>query len=384
MMRKICVITGSRSEYFLLKPVLTHLQESSKVELQLLVTGNHLSAKFGNTLKDIENDGFLVRGKVDIAVEDESADYVNKSIALGVSGISGQLLALRPDIVLILGDRYEILAAAIAALTLRMPIAHIHGGEKTIGAMDDSIRHAITKMSSIHFTSHESYKNRIIQMGEAAEHVYMVGSLGAEIASTTDLFTKEELEADLGLRFSKKNLLVTFHPETLSNDSPLEQITNLLKSLEVMKDTTIVLTFPNADEGNAEIIKTLNVFVEQGKRRYLYKSLGINRYLSVAKVCDAVIGNSSSGVIEIPSIGVATINVGMRQEGRIMPNSVINCAINENEISKALDRLYSPEFQSTLDNITNPLAQKDTAKTITSILESKNIEHIIFKDFVDL
>jgi GDP/UDP-N,N'-diacetylbacillosamine 2-epimerase (hydrolysing) len=324
-----------------------------------------------------------VHGKVDIAVEDESPDHVNKSIARGVSGISGQLLALRPDIVLILGDRYEILAAAIAALTLRIPIAHIHGGEKTIGAMDDSIRHAITKMSSIHFTSHESYKNRIIQMGEAAEHVYMVGSLGAEIASTTNLLTREELEADLGLRFSKKNLLVTFHPETLSNESPLEQITNLFKSIEVLKDTTIVLTFPNADEGNAEIIKALNAFVVQGKRRYLYKSLGINRYLSVAKACDAVIGNSSSGVIEIPSIGVATINVGMRQEGRIMPNSVINCAINENEISKALGRLYSAEFQSSLDKITNPLARKDTAKTITIILESKNIEHIIFKDFVD-
>ena len=383
-MRKICVVTGSRSEYYLLKPVLSLLQESSNVELQILVTGNHLSAKFGATFEEIVKDGFKLNGKIDLDVEDESIDHVNQSIAKGVSGLSRCLLELKPDLVVILGDRYEILSAAIAAMTLRIPIAHIHGGEKTIGALDESIRHAITKMSSLHFASHESYGNRIIQMGEKPEHVFIVGSLGAEIASTTNLLAREELESLFDLEFSQRNILVTFHPETVSSNSPIDQVRELLNSLQVLEDTTIVMTYPNADEGSGEIIEALIEFVKQKKNRYLYKSLGIKPYLSIAKVCDGVIGNSSSGLIEIPSIGVGTINIGVRQKGRILANSVINCEIKEKEISIALTRLYSDEFRSNLKVVVNPLAMEDTAMTIATILTNHMLENIVVKDFVDL
>ena len=382
--RKICVVTGSRAEYGLLKPVIKLLDKSPELQLQLVVTGMHLSSEYGFTINEILNDNFHINKKLETLLSSDTPIGVSKSIGLGVIGFSETLEELKPHLILILGDRFEILSIAISALIAKIPIAHISGGEVTEGAIDESIRHSITKMSSIHFVAAEEYKRRVIQLGEDKNKVFHVGGLGADIANKYDLFSKKDLENNLNFKFKSKNILITFHPETLDLNSIEYQIENLLFSLENFENMGLIFTMPNADNRGKIIDSKIQSFCFKNKNSIYIKSLGQKKYYSCLNIVDGVVGNSSSGICEAPSFNIGTVNIGDRQKGRLRCESIIDVENNEKEITNAIKLITSNKFKSEIRNVLNPYQIRNTAENIVRVLKETNLEGITKKKFFDL
>ena len=383
-MRKICVITGGRSDYGLLKWLMKAIQSDKELELQVIATGMHLSSTFGTTVNEIEQDGFKVDEKVECLDVNDSALDTTSAMARTMIGCSEAYSRLRPDLVIVLGDRFEIFSAVAAALVSNIPVAHLHGGEVTSGAIDESFRHAITKMSALHFVANDEYRCRVVQMGENTRHVYNVGGLGVDAIKNLELLGKEQLSTSLGVNFLNKSLLITFHPETATANSAELQIKEITKALEELNDTTLIFTMPNADMGNAIITDSIRNFVAQGNNRYFFESLGQTRYLSMLSFVDGVIGNSSSGLSEAPSFKIGTINIGDRQNGRIQASSVLNCEASRSHVITAIEEMYSDDFQSRIKTAVNPYGTGGASQRIVEILKEVNLEGLIMKAFNDL
>lgn len=385
MSKTVCLVTGSRAEYGLLRPLIEAINSDSAFTLQLLVTGSHLSPEFGLTYREIEADGYRIDERVEVIMSSDSPVGICKSMGLGLIGFSEAYTRLQPDLVIVLGDRYEIFSAVSAAHISRIPVAHLHGGEVTEGAFDDALRHSITKMSHFHFTSTEVYRRRVIQLGESPDRVFNVGAIGLDNIRCLKLLSQEELEASLGLKFNRRNLLCTFHPVTLEENTSLHQVQSLFNVLEQLKDTNIIFTKTNADTDGRVINEMIDEFTQKESNRYhSFVSMGQIRYLSAMKYVDAVIGNSSSGIIEAPSFGIGTVNIGNRQTGRIKSSTVIDCEPTETGIASGLKTLYSPEFKSLCKRATNPYGEGQTAPGIISILKEQCFGQTTQKKFYDL
>ena len=382
--KKVCVVTGTRAEYGLLKRLIRELKNNNKLELQLVVTGMHLSPEFGNTVIDIVEDGHKFDKMIEVLLSSDSPVGISKSIGLGVIGFADALEELKPDILVLLGDRYEILAAATAAMVARIPIAHIHGGETTEGLIDEAIRHSITKMSHIHFVSTQKYRDRVIQLGEDPSNVYCVGGLGVDAIVNIDLMDYNETEKSINFKLQDKNILVTFHPVTLEQSSSRKQIDEVLKSLKYLKNTGIIFTMPNADTDGRVVIERINDFCQNNRFAKAYQSLGQLRYLSCLQYVDLVVGNSSSGLLEVPSFRKATVNIGDRQRGRIKATSVIDCSPEEKDITESIKKAYSKEFQEVVRQTVNPYGTGGASKRIVEILTTLSLNELLKKKFFDL
>lgn len=371
MKRKIAVFTGTRAEYGLLYWLMKDIQASKELDLQIIVSGMHLSPEFGETWKQIVSDGFAVDAKVEMLLSSDTPVGVVKSMGLGTIGFADALNRLQPDMLVVLGDRFEALAVAQAALIMRIPVAHLHGGEITEGAYDDSIRHAITKMASLHFTAAESYRQRVIQMGEAPGTVFNVGAVGLDHLLRQPTMEHAELCSSLGFELREPYLLVTYHPVTLADEDPQTSFLALLAALDRFPDYQIILTYPNADNGGRTIIPLLEDYGRHQPERVLaIPSLGFRRYLSVLSRAAAMVGNSSSGLIEAPALGIPTVNIGQRQAGRLAADSVLHCAADEQSIHGAIETALSPAFATACRNVSNPYGQGNAADQIVRILES--------------
>jgi GDP/UDP-N,N'-diacetylbacillosamine 2-epimerase (hydrolysing) len=383
-MRKICVITGSRAEYGLLRWVMQGLADDPNLDLQIIATGMHLSPVFGLTFKAIESDGFIINRKVEMLSSSDTPVGIAKSMGMGMIGFADALDELNPDLIVVLGDRFEIFSAVAAALVAKIPVAHIHGGEKTEGAFDEALRHSITKMSHLHFVATESYRQRVIQLGENPDKVFLVGGLGIDNIKRLKLLSREELEVSLDFKLGPKNLLITFHPVTLEKSSAENQMRELLESLAALKDTQLIFTLPNADTDGHALIKMVEEFVVHHNNATAYLSLGQLRYLSCILHVDAVVGNSSSGLLEVPSFKKGTINIGDRQRGRLQAKSVINCEPNRESITNALTKLYSPEFQNSITDTLNPYGDGAASEEVIKILRKHSLDDLVKKSFYDL
>ena len=384
--RNICIVTGSRAEYGLLKWTMRHLQENPRVRLQILVTGMHLSPEFGDTWQAIAADGFRIDRKVVMLLSSDTPHGMAKSAGIGVSGIADALDQLAPDLLLVLGDRFEIFAAASAATLMAIPVAHIHGGEATEGAIDDALRHAITKLSHLHFTSTERYRQRVIQMGEDPKRVFCFGAPGIDAIFSLELLSREQLEQAIGFHLGERYFLVTFHPVTLGStpsSGELEEIFAALDELPV--DIHIVFTMPNADAGGRALAARIRRFADRNPQRVAaFASLGQLRYLSAMKQCLAVVGNSSSGVIEAPALGTGVVNIGERQKGRVQAESIINCGPTRVEIARALARAISPEYQAAAAAVINPYGMAGASEKIASAVATFPLTDLSRKSFHDL
>ncbi|MEY8414985.1 UDP-N-acetylglucosamine 2-epimerase [Tissierella praeacuta] len=386
-MKKICVVTGTRAEYGLFRPLIKRIKEDDELQLQLIVTGMHLSPEFGLTYKEIEEDGFIIDEKVEMLLSSDTPVGISKSIGLAMIGFTDAFERLKPDMVVVLGDRYEIFAAASTAMISRIPIAHIHGGETTEGLIDEAIRHSITKMSYLHFTSTEEYRQRVIQLGEEPNRIFNVGAIGIESIKKLKLLKKDALENSINFKFGLKNALVTFHPVTLEDGTSKEQFQELLNALDRFSYLKIIFTKSNSDTNGRIINSMIDEYVEKNKQKAIaFTSMGQLRYLSAMKYVDLVIGNSSSGIIEAPSFNVPTINIGDRQKGRIQGETIIDCATVENEIYKAIKLGLSDDFKQTIKSVINPYGEGNTSYLIVQrikqsfFLDSINIK----KKFFDL
>ncbi len=384
MSRRICVITGTRAEYGLLRMFMQGVRDDDQLELQLIATGMHLSPEFGSTYETIEADGFRIDRRVEMLLSSDTSVGVGKSVGLGMLGFVDALIELKPDLIVVLGDRFEILAAVTAALFVRIPVLHLHGGEVTEGVLDESIRHAITKMSHVHCVATEQYRHRVIQLGEQPSRVHCVGGLGVDVIHKTKLMARAELETALGFKFRDKNLLITFHPETLGSASAENDMRVLLEALHELSDTGLIFTLPNADAGGRKLITMLRAFVVTHQNARVYPSLGLQRYISCMAHCDGVVGNSSSALLEAPTLKKGAINIGDRQKGRLQANNVINCRAELNEIKDALQRLYSPAFQASLSAVCNPYGDGGASARVISIVKALELNNLMHKPFYDL
>tara|TARA_B100000963_G_scaffold349859_1_gene359382 strand:- start:1527 stop:2690 length:1164 start_codon:yes stop_codon:yes gene_type:complete len=379
--RKICVITGTRAEYGLLYWLLKEIDSSEELELQLIATGMHLSPEFGLTYKEIEKD-FSIDKKIEMQLSSDLDVDISKSMGYAQASFTEAFNELKPDIIVVLGDRYEIFSAVVSAMMLRIPIAHIHGGESTLGVIDEAIRHSITKMSHIHFTANDEYKNRIIQLGEQPDRVFNVGGLGIENISRLDLLDRKAFEESINFKLNKKNILVTFHPVTLENNTAKLHFKELLDAIDELADTNIIITKANSDSGGRLINSMIDDYVDRNCLKSVgFTSLGQLRYLSAMNHVDAVVGNSSSGIIETPSFKIGTINIGDRQKGRIKADSIIDCSPNKKSIRKAFKILYSEEFQSKLKNTESPYGSGSASNEILKVLKTVELNNIIKKSF---
>ncbi len=384
MTRRICVVTGTRAEFGLLRWLMQEIKESGDLELQVLATGMHLSPEFGLTYKEIEHAGFHIDAKVEMLLSADTATSVSKSMGLGMIGYADAYERLAPDLIVVLGDRFEILAATTVALIAGIPIAHLHGGETTEGAFDEAIRHSITKMSHLHFVAADEYRRRVIQLGEQPERVFLVGGLGIDAIKRVNLLDRVELESSLDFKLGKRNLLVTFHPVTLEGQSSADQMAELLAALAELEDTHIIFTMPNADTGGRELAAMVDQFVATNPRARVYSSLGQLRYLSCMSLVDGVVGNSSSGLAEAPSMGVGTINIGDRQKGRLQAASVIDCQPERSSILSAITHLYSPDFQELLTTVVNPYGDGGASEKIVRVLRDYPLTGILKKSFYNI
>ena len=384
-MRKICIVTGSRAEWGLLSGLARKITDDPELELQIIATNMHLSPEFGLTYREIERQGFRINRKVEMLLSSDSANATGKSVGLATIGFADAYEELAPDMLLVLGDRYEILAAVTAALFYKIPVAHLHGGEVTEGAYDDAIRHAITKMSHLHFTSTEEYRRRVIQLGEQPERVFHVGAIGIDNIRHIALLDKKVLEEQLDFPFDRKTVLVTYHPETLDAIPVEEQFRNLLEALDDRQDIRILFTLPNSDTGGRIIVRMIEEFVARNKQRArAYTSLGQLRYLSALRFVAAVVGNSSSGILEVPSFGKPTLDIGNRQKGRLAANSVVHCGVSGAEISEGLNRVLSDAFAKQTACVQNPYEKEDWALEILKILKNYPLDGIVQKTFYDI
>jgi GDP/UDP-N,N'-diacetylbacillosamine 2-epimerase (hydrolysing) len=383
-MKRICIVSGTRAEYGLLRWVIDGVQKSNLLNLQLCVTGTHLSPEFGITYQEIEADGYIIDSKVEMLLSSDTSIGVTKSMGLGLIGFADELERLKPDLMLLLGDRYEIMCASMAATIARIPIAHIHGGEATEGCIDESIRHSISKMSHLHFVASEEYRNRVIQLGEHPNSVFNVGGLGVDNILRLDLLSREELEEALNFKLGSKNVLVTFHPVTLENKTSAFQVSQLLSALDKLKNCKIIFTMPNADTDGREIFKLIESFCRRNENAVAFTSLGQIRYLSCLKHVDMVIGNSSSGLLEVPSFRIPTINVGDRQRGRMKADSVIDCEPTEGAISKVISKAFSTEFQAICKNVINPYGAGGASDMIVRKIEECDFSILLKKNFYNI
>lgn len=384
MSRRICVVTGTRAEYGLLKWLMHELKANASVNLQVLATGAHLSPEFGLTYREIEADGFSIDAKVEMLLSADTSTAVGRSLGLGLIGYTDAFERLKPDLIVILGDRYEMLAVAAAALIARIPVAHLHGGETTEGAFDEAIRHSISKMSHLHFTGAAEYQKRVIQLGEDPQRVFMFGGLGIDAIKRISLMDRSELEKSIDLPLLQRNLLVTFHPVTLDERDSEEQMQEMLYALSELEDTGLIFTMPNADTGSRGLAKLVQDFVVMHPNARVFTSLGQLRYFSCMRFVDAVVGNSSSGIAEAPSFGIGTINIGDRQKGRLSSSSVIDCEPTRDSIRQAIALLYSDEFQARLPLAINPYGSGGASEKIARVLASHPLDGLIKKKFFDV
>ena len=384
MSRKICVITGTRAEYGLLRWVMQGIKDDPDLTLQVIATGMHLSPEFGLTYREIEKDGFQIDRKVEMLISSDTPVGIGKSMGLGLIGFAEALNELNPDLIVVLGDRFEIFAAVAAALVARMPVAHLHGGEITEGAFDEALRHSITKMSHLHFVAAEEYRQRVIQLGEQPERVFLVGGLGIDNIKRLKLLDRAELEASIDFQLGAKNLLITFHPVTLETSTAEDQMAELLAAMSELKDTQLIFTMPNADTDGRALIKMVQQFVAQHTNARAYTSLGQLRYLSCVAQVDGVVGNSSSGLAEVPSFKKGTINIGDRQRGRLQAASVINCAPTRQSIDAALKMLYTADFQVSLSQVRNPYGEGGASEQVVKTIKHCALDGIAQKSFYDL
>lgn len=382
--RKICIVTGTRAEYGLLSLLMDAIQKDQELKLQIIVTGMHLSPEFGMTYEQIEKDGFNIDKKIEMLLSSDTAIGISKSMGLGMIGFADAYAELRPDIVVLLGDRFEIFSAASAAMIARIPIAHLYGGETTVGVYDEAIRHSITKMSQLHFTATEEYRRRVIQLGENPSSVFNVGGLGIDNITKLELMNKNEFEKSINFKLGNKNLLVTFHPVTFENATAGLQFQNILNAIEELDDTKVIFTKPNADAEGRVIAKMIDEYVTRNAEKAVaFVTLGQLRYLSSMQFVDALVGNSSSGIAEAPTFKIGTINIGDRQKGRIKAESIIDCIPQKDSILLAIDKLYSKEFQDKLKYIKNPLGEGGATEKIKRVLKEKNLTDILKKEFYD-
>ena len=382
--RKVCVVTGTRAEYGLLYWLMKEIVEDKDLELQLIVTGMHLSPEFGLTYKEIEKE-FKIDKKIEMLLSSDTDIGISKSMGLAQISFSEAYEELKPNIVVVLGDRYEMFSATSAAMIARLPIAHLHGGEATEGLIDEAIRHSITKMSHLHFTATNEYKNRVIQLGENPNRVYNVGGMGIENIKRLKLLSKDEFEKSIDFKLNKKNILVTFHPVTLENNTSKQQFQELLNAIDKLEDTNIIFTKANSDTDGRVINSMIDEYVGKNSLKSVcFTSLGQLRYLSALQYVDVMVGNSSSGLGEAPSFKKGTINIGDRQKGRIKASSIIDCEPNETSIQEAFSKLYSKEFQEDLKTTINPYGDGCASKKIIEVIKSTNLDDILKKSFYDL
>jgi len=377
-MKKICILTATRAEYGLLKRVIQKLLQEPVFQVNIVVTGAHLSPEFGLTYKEIEADGFEINEKIEMLLSSDSPAAISKSMGLAMIGFADYFERTKPDLLVVLGDRYETLAVCCAAMTQRIPIAHLYGGEATEGLIDEAIRHAITKMSYLHFTSTEDYRRRVIQLGEAPDRVFNVGSLGVENVLHEELLTKAELGNSIDWKLNKPYAVVTFHPVTLENQTSEEQIQELLCAIAQNTQYQFLITKGNADSDGRVINALIDRFVRKNKHTKSFFSLGLKKYLSAVKYASFVIGNSSSGVIEVPSFGIPSINIGDRQKGRIQANSVLNCIADCDAINQMINHAASSDFKGCISG-TNPYHKENTSDEIAEI-----IKNFVIREKIDL
>jgi GDP/UDP-N,N'-diacetylbacillosamine 2-epimerase (hydrolysing) len=384
-MRKICVITGTRAEYGLLYWLMKEVDVDKELELQIIATGMHLSPEFGSTYQQIEKDGFVINKKVDMLLSSDSEVGISKSMGLGMIGFADAFNDLKPDLVIVLGDRFELFSAVSVAMIAKIPVTHLHGGETTEGAFDEYIRHSITKMSYLHFTATEEYKNRVIQLGEHPDRVFNVGGMGIENIKRLQLQSRGEFEKSIAFKLNKKNILVTFHPVTLENATAKEQFQELLDAIDELEETNIIFTKANSDTDGRIINQMIDKYVAKNSDKSVgFASLGQLRYLSALQYVDAMVGNSSSGLAEAPSFKIGTINIGDRQKGRIKADSVIDCLPDKASIKNAFKVSFSKEFQSVIKTSENPYGDGCASKQIIKVLKTVQLDNILKKAFFDI
>ena len=386
-MRRVCALTGTRAEYGLLRWILEAIRESPELDLQIIATCMHLSPEFDLTYRDIEADGFTIDRRVEMLLSGDTPSSVAKSMGLGMIGFSDALAELRPDVLLVLGDRFETISCVAAAMVARIPVAHLQGGELSEGAIDEAIRHSITKMSHVHLVAAEKYRRRVIQLGEHPSTVHLVGGPSLDNIRCLDLLGRRDLEESLGIEFGQRNLLITLHPVTLEEATAEAQMGELLAALGERSDTRLLFTMPNADPDGRILFDLLESFVAERPGDRVFTSLGQLRYLSIAAQVDAVVGNSSSGLTEIPSLGVATVNIGDRQRGRLKAPSVVDCAPDRQSITTALDLVETEGFQAVLasrENPYDPHGDGETARRVVDVLTSVDLDGVVKKRFFDL
>ena len=382
--RRIAVVTGSRADYGLLRGILARLKAMDDVDLSVIACGMHLLPRFGETWQIIEADGFPIAAKVDLKLDDDRAETVARGTGIGIAGFADVLPKLAPDILVVLGDRYEILAAAVAATLLNIPIAHIHGGEVTAGAFDDAIRHAITKMACLHFVAAEPYRQRVIQMGEDPDAVFNVGAPGLDFAKTVPFLSRAELFAKLGIIGPERFLLVTLHPTTAQPGADVTNVTALLGALAEVEDRTIIFTGVNADPGYRAIDDAISAFVAaRPDRAYLFTSLGSERYWAALRLADAVVGNSSSGILEAPAAGVPSVNIGARQQGRLRAASIIDCPADSATILASLTSIFEGRFRPVPAH-EPPYGRGEASEKIAGTLRNIDLRGAFPKHFHDL
>lgn len=374
MMKVISILTASRAEYGLLKPVIAKLNKVEEFDVRIVATGAHLSPEFGLTYQEIEKDGFVIDEKIEILLSSDSPSSISKSMGLAMISFADYFEKLNPDLLVVLGDRYESLAVATVAMNQSIPIAHLYGGETTEGAIDESIRHAITKLSYLHFTSTDEYRNRVVQLGEHPARVFNVGAIGIENILNEKLLQKDELESELNISLSKPYAVVTFHPVTLEKNKSENQVKSLLEVCEEYKNLNFIFTKANADAEGRIINQIIDRFAKEKNNIFAFTSLGMRRYLSALKYCRIVIGNSSSGLLEAPSFGIPTVNIGDRQKGRLQASSVINCEPTQGSIHQALDLALSDKFAQEAKKTVNPYGNGDTTNKIVEVIK----EYIIY------
>lgn len=383
-MRKICIVTGTRAEYGLLRWVMEGIRNSPKLELQVIATGMHLSPEFGLTYREIEKDGFSIDRKVEMLLSSDTPVGIAKSMGLCSVGFADAFHELNPDLILILGDRFELFSAVSVAMVSRIPVAHLHGGEATEGIIDESIRHSITKMSHLHFVAAEEYKKRVIQLGEQPDRVFNVGGLGIDNILKLRLLDRTKLENSIKFKLGSKNLLITFHPVTLENSTSAQQMGELLSALNKLDNTNLIFTMPNSDTDGRVLFQIIEEYVSSNIKSVVFTSMGQLRYLSCLKHVDGVIGNSSSGLLEVPTFKIGTINIGDRQRGRLKAISVIDCEPNEPSISSAIKKMYSADYQNRLTTVKNPYGCGGASESIVNILNDVSLDGILKKGFYNL
>lgn len=373
-MKKVSILTATRAEYGLLKPIIKKLANVPEFDVRLVVTGAHLSPEFGLTYQEIEQDGFSIDNRIEMLLSADSPAAISKSMGVALISFADYFERLKPDILIVLGDRYETLAVCIAAMNQKVPIAHLYGGETTEGAVDESIRHAITKMSYIHFTSTESYRRRVIQLGEQPNRVFCVGAIGIENILKEEIMPKRDLETSLNFKLDKPHAIVTFHPVTLEDNQSAQQFQAILDVCKNYQDMYFIFTKANADANGRIINNMIDSYMEENKHAIAFTSLGMTRYLSALKYSVLVLGNSSSGLIEAPSFGIPTVNIGDRQKGRLKASSIIDCKPNTDDIQRAIHLALSKEFQEKSKKTVNPYGDGNTSEKVTSILKTFLLE----------